>query len=84
MSESTLNETSLCGWRCGDTKHNHKHFTVIVREKGKLLGRLTPEGGTTNRRIYAAVLSEARAKQIASEINSDPPFPGVTATAKPF
>ena len=81
---SAVEEYTACGWRCGDTKHNHKHFTVIVREKGALLGRLTPEGYTTNRRIYAAVLSEARAEQIASEINSDPPFPGVTATVKPF
>ena len=84
MSESTLNETSLCGWSCGDSEPEHKHFTVIVRENGTLLGRLTPEGYTTNRRIYAAVLSKARAEQIASEINSDPPFPGVTATVKPF
>lgn len=81
---SAVEEYTACGWRCGDTKHNHKHFTVIVRENGKLLGRLTPEGYTTNRRIYAAVLSKARAEQITSEINSDPPFPGVTATVKPF
>ena len=59
-------------------------ITVIVREKGALLGRLTPEGYTTNRRIYAAVLSKARAEQITSEINANPPFPGVTATFKPF
>ena len=81
---SAVEEYTACGWRCGDTEPEHKHFTVIARENGKLLGRLTPDGYTTNRRIYAAVLSKARAEQIASEINSDPPFPGVTATVKPF
>ena len=58
-----------CAWKCGDDAPDHKHFAVSVRENSKLLGRLTPQGGTTTRNIYAVILSNARATQIAKEIN---------------
>lgn len=45
-------------------------FAVLVRSNGKLLGRLTPEGGVTNRVIYAAMLDKNQAEQVAEEINS--------------
>ena len=45
-------------------------FAVLVRENGKLLGRLTPEGGTTNRNIFAAMLTKEQANTISADINS--------------
>lgn len=45
-------------------------FAVLVRANGKLLGRLTPEGGVTNRVIYAAMLDKEQAEQVAEEINN--------------
>lgn len=45
-------------------------YAVLVRADGKLLGRLTPEGGTTNRVLYAAMFTEEQAKSIAEEINT--------------
>lgn len=45
-------------------------FAVLVRENGKLLGRLTPEWGTTNRNIYAAMLTKEQAEKAAADINS--------------
>ena len=69
----------MCGWKCGDEKPEHKHYGVLIRENGKLLGRLCPDGTTSNRRIYAAILSHKRAGDIAQEINDNPPFPGITA-----
>ena len=69
----------MCGWNCGDTTPGHKHYGVLVRENGKLLGRLCPDGTTTNRKIFASILSHKRASDIAREINGNPPFPGITA-----
>ena len=69
----------MCGWNCGDEKPGHKHHGVLVRENGKLLGRLCPDGTTTNRRIFAAILSHRTADKITKEINDNPPFPGITA-----
>lgn len=73
-----------CGWRCGDDAPDHKHYAVLARENGRLLGRLTPQGATTNRRLFAAVLSKARAEEIARAITADDTLPGVTAKAIPF
>ena len=70
--------TTPCGW-CGDTAPGHKHFAVLIRENGKSVGRLTPRGGTAHNTIYAAVLSKARATEVAEEINTQPPYPGITA-----
>lgn len=58
-----------CGW-CEDTTPAHKHFAVLCSEGGKRLGRLTPEGTTTSRNVFASVLSQAKATQVAAEINS--------------
>lgn len=60
-----------CGWKCGDNTPGQNHYTVIIREDGKLLGRLSPEGKTVNRKIHAAILSKVKANQIANEINAD-------------
>lgn len=70
-----------CFWGCGDHSTGHKHYSVLVREGGKLLGRLTPKGTATNRKIYAAVMSYGRATQIAHEINEGGVF---TAKVIPF
>lgn len=60
----------MCGW-CDDTTPDHKHYSVLVRQlDGKLLGRLTPSGTTNSLKIYAAVLSRARANKISAEINN--------------
>lgn len=64
-----MTNTQACFWRCGDSAPDHEHYTVIVRENGKLLGRLCPDGTTTNRKVHAALLSLATADRIASEIN---------------
>lgn len=75
---------NACGWKCGDETPEHEHYAVLVRENGKLLGRLTPEGTTTSRNIYASVLSKARAEVIAADINDSPMFDGLTAKVIPF
>lgn len=64
-----MSENTLCGWRCGDETPGHDHYTVIVRENGKLLGRLCPDGTATNRKVFASILSRATADRIAGEIN---------------
>lgn len=70
--ESTVN---TCGWRCGDPTPGHTHWAVVVREtSGKLLGRLTPEGTTTNRNLFAWVMSRAKAEQVAESINNNGEF----------
>ena len=69
----------MCGWNCGDEKPGHKHYCVLIRENGKLLGRLCPDGTAVNRKLYAAILSHKRASEIAQEINDNPPFSGITA-----
>lgn len=70
-----------CGWKCGDENEEHKHYSVLVRENGKLLGRLTPLGTANRLKIHAAVLSNAKATRIAGEINDAGEF---TATVTPF
>lgn len=70
-----------CIW-CKTPGTNHKHFAVLCRDlDGKLLGRLDNEGGATNRKLFALVLSEARATKIADKINADGEF---TAKVIPF
>lgn len=76
-----MTTTDACGWRCGDATPDHRHYTVIVREHGKLLGRLCPDGTATNRKVHAAILSHAKAERIAREINSAGSF---TAHVAPF
>ena len=77
MHHTTTTEGTgiMCGWNCGDERPGHGHFAVIVRERGgKLIGRLCPDGTATNRRIFAAVLSQARAESIAAEITAGGEF----------
>lgn len=62
-------ENKTCSWLCGDPNPGHKHYAVVVRDSGHLLGRLTSDGSVTNRNLFAVVLSKARAEQIAAEIN---------------
>jgi len=69
-----------CGW-CEDPTYDHQHYAVLVREHRKLLGRLTPSGTCTQRKIHAAILSKARATEIAASINSEGNF---VATVIPF
>lgn len=76
-----MGDRATCGWNCGDDEPGHKHFAVSVRENGKLLGRLTPEGGTTKRNIFAVIFSKAHATYVASEINAAGIF---TAKVVPF
>ncbi|WP_433206753.1 hypothetical protein ACQP1G_20635 [Nocardia sp. CA-107356] len=56
---------------------------MIVSENGKLLGRLTPDGKTVNRKVHAAILSKVKADQIASQINADKST-AFTAVVRPF
>jgi len=69
-----------CSW-CEDPQPDHQHYAVLVREGGKLLGRLTPSGTCTQRKIHAAILSQARATEVAASINSEGNF---VATVIPF
>lgn len=80
MPQTTL-DVDTCGWRCGDSTPGHRHFAVVVRENGKLLGRLSPDGTTTTRNIFAAVLSKATAESVAAEISE---LPGLTAKVAAF
>ncbi|MEU8901316.1 hypothetical protein AB0C65_35990 [Nocardia sp. NPDC048505] len=61
--------TYRCGWGCGDDSPGHEHFTVIIRQNGRLLGRLDPSGHATSRKVHAAILSRATADRITSQIN---------------
>lgn len=45
-------------------------YAVLVRSGNTLLGRLTPEGGTTNRNIYACMFRKETAEEVAQEINN--------------
>lgn len=67
---------------CGDTAPEHKHYAVLIRENGKLLGRLGSRGTVTNRNIRAVILGKARAEQIAAEINEQDD--DLTAKVIPF
>lgn len=67
-------QTFTCHWKCGDDAPDHKHFAISVRENGKLLGRLTPDGGATKRNMFACIFSKARAEKIAQEINDEGAF----------
>ena len=78
-----MTETAPCAW-CGDTTPCHKHYSVLIRENGKLLGRLTPDGYAVNRKLFASVFGKARATEVAEEINAQPPYPGITAHVIPF
>ena len=78
-----MTETAPCAW-CGDTTPGHKHYPVLIRENGKLLGRLTPDGYAVNRKLFASVFGKARATEVAEEINAQPPYPGITARVIPF
>ena len=78
MQNRDMTEITPCGL-CGDAARGHKHYAVLIRENGKPIGRLTPRGGTARNTIYAAVLSKARATEVAEEINAQPPYPGITA-----
>lgn len=77
---SAAETVTRCGW-CDDPEPGHEHYTVMAYENGKFVGRLTPEGGATRKKIFASVLSKERAERIASEINSAGVF---TARAAKF
>ena len=62
-----------------------KAYTILFKdaETGGRAMRLTPEGGLTNRKIYAAmILGKDKAEQIADEIRKS--IPDATVTVKPF
>lgn len=77
--------TNNCVW-CDDNEPNHRHYAVLVRQNGRLLGRLTPDGRTTRLNIYASVMSRSRAEYITERINSsvNGRVDGVTARVIPF
>lgn len=78
--EERYAEPKPCFW-CKSTEPDHQHYTVIIRERGKLLGRLTPDGYTTNRKVHAAMMSRTTADRVAAEINAAGQF---TAKVAPF
>lgn len=63
-------EPKPCGWRCGDTEPDHKHYRIIVREDGKLLGGLTPDGTTARNRVHQSIVSRATADRVVADINA--------------
>ena len=44
-------------------------FSVLIRENGKLLGRLTPDGHATRNVIFAAAMTRETADRVAADIN---------------
>ena len=70
-----------CLWRCGDETPDHAHFTVIVREGRRLLGRLTPDGHAARNKVHAAIMSRERADKVALAINGEGMY---TAVVRPF
>jgi len=56
-------------------------WAVVVRQNGKLLGRLTPEGTATRKNIFAAMFPRERAERVAADITAGGTF---TAKAIPF
>lgn len=76
---------ATCHWHCGDLTEGHEHWSVLVRENGKLLGRMTSDGGTTRNVMYAAPMSLERADKITADINAGNALvPGLTAKAIRF
>lgn len=81
MSETVqATETRVCFF-CRDTEPNHRHYTVMVYENGRCLGRLDPSGYTTNRKVFAWILGRQRADEVAAEINA---AGELSAKVKPF
>lgn len=68
--DQNVSDVQTCGWRCGDVSEGHEHWSVVVRENGKLLGRLTPSGTANRLKIYAWVMSRETAERVSSEINA--------------
>lgn len=80
-----MSEERTCGWNCGDPTADHKHFAVLVRRDGKLLGRLARNGTTTNRNLFAVIYSKAKASEIAGQINGGHGLvSGLSAKVIPF
>lgn len=75
--------TATCFY-CKETDPGHGHFAVLVRENGRLLGRLTPKGGVTNRNIFAWILNRSRADEITAQINAGDAGGEFTAKTIPF
>lgn len=46
-------------------------YAVLVYSGDTLLGRLTPQGGTTKQKTYACVLRRGTAEEVAEEINNE-------------
>jgi hypothetical protein len=57
-----------CGM-CG-AGGDHTHYAVVVYDNGDELGRLAPDGTTTNDKFRSAVLTKSRATAIADESNT--------------
>lgn len=61
------------------------YWAVQVYENGKWLGRLTPEGSTTRKTIFAAMIpTREKAEKIAVDITQNSEMPAVTAKAVEF
>lgn len=67
---STTTTTRDCGWRCGETTPGHDHFRIIIREDGRLIGGLCPDGTTARNVIFQSILSRENADRIAARINA--------------
>lgn len=61
-------------------------YTILFKEAsitGKRAMRLTPDGGVTNKVLFAAMIKgKAKAEEIAETIRGD--FPKATVTVQPF
>lgn len=58
-----------CGW-CTDGRPGHGHFTVKIYEGGRCIGRMGGDGSIVVKKIYAPILSEEQAIEVAEKINS--------------
>ena len=76
---TTTTTTTTPSGRCGDTAPGHKHYSVLIRENGKSIGRLGTDGYAVNRKLFAYIFGKARATEVAEKINAQPPYPGITA-----
>ena len=64
-------------------------YAVHVYQDGTHIGRLTPEGSTTRRVMFAGMFPREIAEKIAAEINArenlaDEAGTGLSAKARPF
>lgn len=66
----TITATNKCFF-CNDTEPNHTHYTVLIYENGKCLGRLGSNWGVVRLKTQAVLFGKNRAGEVAEMVNMD-------------